>query len=73
MLHSLAVALNVLFHPTLLTMDHKKKQKHKKEKNISHRGWESIGINDVCSELSGNLSNVSLFHVNNIYNLPTKF
>ena len=41
------------FRPTLLFTDHKKKQKHKKEKNISLRGWESIGIHDVCSELSG--------------------
>ena len=41
------------FPPTLLFTDIKKKQKHKKEKNISLRGWESIGIHDVCSELSG--------------------
>ena len=51
MLHSLAVALNVLFRPTLLTMDHKKKQKHKKEKNISCRGWESIGIHGTGHNL----------------------
>ena len=38
---------------TLLFTDIKKKQKHKKEKNISLRGWGSIGIHDVCSELSG--------------------
>jgi len=53
MLRSLAVALNVLFRLTLLTMDHKKKQKHKKEKNISHRGWESIGNITTLSNEEG--------------------
>ena len=37
--------------PTLLFTDIKKKQKHKKEKNISLRGWESIGeITTLSSE-----------------------
>ena len=71
MLRSLAVALNVLFRPTLLTMDHKKKQKHKKEKNISCRGWESIGIHDVCSELSGKIINIIDMEQTNIGEITT--
>ncbi|MBQ9722108.1 MAG: hypothetical protein IJV84_01145 [Bacteroidales bacterium] len=52
-------------------MDHKKKQKHKKEKNISHRGWESIGINDVYSELSGKIINIIDMEQTNIGEITT--
>ena len=57
--------------PTLLFTDIKKKQKHKKEKNISLRGWENIEIHDVCSELSGKIINIIDMEQTNIGEITT--